>query len=179
MGSSVGFDFWLPGGSLGGFCWLGPGFVAGLVGEGRPYVLVKDLDARPAPGRLDVRAEGLWAAFNDEAGDGSHWSWGLEAFGVAFDDPEDAVRSEWGDRVALGFDLEWEAPDRVHGEILVGPAERLPFTGFGREKAGISAFSRPNGLAAPVRVEGGRVLRQWLTADGWVRAWDESAGGTA
>jgi hypothetical protein len=178
MASSVWFDFWLADGSLGGFCSLGPhGYLAGLVGTGRPYVLVREPDA-PSRG-YEVRTEGLWAAFNRESADGSHWSWGLEAFGVAFDDPEEAVRSEWGDRTALGFDLEWEAADRVYGEILVGPSERIDFDGFGRAECQIRQLARPKGLAAPVRFEDGRVLRQHLTAEGWVRAWDGSAGGTA
>jgi hypothetical protein len=194
LGARVGFDFWLPDGSLGGFWWLGDpaGYVAGLVGRGRPYVLVKDLDCRPRG--YELRAEGLWADCNDEAPDGTHWSWGLEAFGVAFDDAEEALRSEWGDRMALGFDLEWEAPDRldlapdrpgaVHGEILVGPSERIAFDGLGtifRAECRIRHRARSDGrgLAAPVRLQGGRVLRQYLTADGWVRAWDESGAGTA
>lgn len=170
----VGFDFWLPDGSLGGFCWLDDaGFVAGLVGTGRPYLLVKDLDVRARPGTHEVRAEGLWAAFHNE-GEG-HWSWGLEAFGVAFDDPEEAVRTEWGDRTALGFDLEWEAPGAVHGDVLIGPSERIAFDGLGRLIALSVAqpgIARSNGLEAPVRLAGGRVLDQWLDpAAGWVRAW--------
>ena len=187
MASSVGFDFWLPDGSLGGFCWLDDdaGYAAGLVGVGRPYVLVHEPDA-PRVG-YDVRTEGLWAAFHREDEAGSHWSWGLEAFGLAFDDPEEAVRTEWGDRVALGFDLEWEAPDVVHGEVLVGPSERIAFAGFGRAQSGIPELARPKpqvppkafgetgggggGLAAPVRVGERGVLDQWLTADGWVRGW--------
>jgi hypothetical protein len=184
MASSVGFDFWLPGGSLGGFCGLSEraGFVAGLVGEGRPYVLVKDPEARPRAGTLEVRAEGLWAAFHHE-GEG-HWSWGLEAFGVAFDDPEEAVRTEWGDRTALGFDLEWEAPDTVHGEILVGPSERIAFDGRGatcRAQSEIPDSARQEGIAAPVRVGDGPegVLRQWLTPEGWVRAGGGWGAGTA
>jgi hypothetical protein len=183
MESSVGFDFWLPDGSLGGFCWLGPSsYVAGLVGEGRPYVLVKDLDA-PVRG-YEVRAEGLWAAFHHESE--GHWSWGLEAFGVAFDDPEEALRTEWGDRTALGFDLEWEAPDTVYGEILVGPSERIAFEGFGRAYVGIPMSARPKAevppkaFGGPVRLGDGPegVLRQWLTPQGWVRAGGESGAGT-
>ena len=120
----VGFDFWLPDGSFGGFCWLdGAGFVAGVVGEGRPYLLVKDLDVRPPPGSWEIRAEGLWADHNCETA-GEHWSFGLEAFGVAFDDPAEAVRpGAFGDRVPLGYDLEWDE-GRVYGEVLIG-TERL------------------------------------------------------
>jgi hypothetical protein len=28
--------------------------------------------------------------------------------------------SDRGERVAVGFDLEWETPDHVYGEILLG-----------------------------------------------------------
>jgi hypothetical protein len=41
------------------------------------------------------------------------------------------VTSDLGDRTALGYDLEWEAPDVVHGEILIG-SERIEFDGGGR-----------------------------------------------
>jgi hypothetical protein len=193
--TAVAFDFWLPDASLGGFVSLSIGprraqFWAGLVGEGRPYVLVKDLDVEPPrrAGSLEIRAEGLWADHNCETPD-AHWSFGLEAFGVAFDDPEEALRSEWGDRVALGLDMEWE-PGLAHGEILVGtqPVERIEFTGLGT-----LSFWAPNctatvekgaqnGLAAPIRLDDGPgedgVLRQWLTPEGWVRARDGSAAGT-
>lgn len=105
---------------------------AGLVGPGERFLLVND-DAVTAPRRPDsweIRAEGLWADANCETA-GEHWSFGLEAFGVAFDDAEAAVTSDRGDRVALGYDLEWEAPDVVHGEVLVG-RERIEFDGRGR-----------------------------------------------
>jgi hypothetical protein len=75
-----------------------------------------------------------------------HWSIGLEAFAVALDDPADAYRGERGDRVPLGFDLEWEAAApvfrysaltryeqacSVHGEVLIGD-ERLDIHGSGQ-----------------------------------------------
>jgi hypothetical protein len=46
----------------------------------------------------------------------------LEAFGVRFDDEAEAAASDRGERVPVGFDLEWETPDRVVGEILLGRA---------------------------------------------------------
>jgi hypothetical protein len=178
----VAFDFWLPDGSLGGFCSLVIGtrtaaYWAGLVGVDRPYVLVKDLAVEPPrrPDSWEIRSEGLWADHNCEEEAGEHWSFGLEAFGVAFDDPEEALRSEWGDRTALGFDLEWE-PGVVHGEVLVG-TERIAFDGLGamppegfdRADVGMPTSARPDGLAAPVRLED-EVVRQWLTRGGWVRS---------
>jgi hypothetical protein len=66
--------------------------------------------------------------------------------GPSLDDPAEAYHGERGDRVGLGFDLEWEAetppyvypgvsryeqPCRVHGEILVG-TERIDFDGIGQ-----------------------------------------------
>ena len=66
-----------------------------------------------------VRAEGLWAELVCETPD-EHWSFGLEAFGVRFDDEAEAATSDRGERVAVGFDLEWETPDRVFGELLLG-----------------------------------------------------------
>jgi hypothetical protein len=35
-----------------------------------------------------------------------------------------------GDRVAVGYDLEWETPDRVVGELLVG-RETIPIDAHG------------------------------------------------
>ena len=86
-------------------------------------VVVRDPEVAP-PRRDDVvvvRAEGLWAELLCETPD-EHWSFGLEAFGVRFDDEAEAATSDRGERVAVGFDLEWETPDRVVGEVLVGRA---------------------------------------------------------
>lgn len=106
---------------------------AGLVGDGRPYLLVVDDDvALPRVRGLEVRAEGLWADHVCET-PFEHWSVGLEAFAVGLDDPLVAWGDQRGDRVGLGFDLGWEdeggAGDgpcayhqwgAVHGEVLVG-----------------------------------------------------------
>lgn len=117
-------------------------FEATLVGEG-PLVLVREADIRlpRSMGSWGVRAEGLWADMNCET-PFEHWSYGLEAFGLALDDPAD----ERGDPVALGFDLEWEAsgpvdggegayaqPGIVHGEILVG-TDAITFDGHGARR---------------------------------------------
>ncbi len=151
------FDFWSPaddGAALAGFvgltfhprpgrawCW------AALVGAGRPYLLVRDLDLDPPrrPGSRQLRGS-LWADANCETPH-VHWSVGLEAFAVALDDPAEALGAERGDRTGLGIDLEWEAggpPDGgaggyaaaavVHGEILVGAGqdvETITFDGAG------------------------------------------------
>ncbi len=59
-----------------------------------------------------VRAEGLWAELLCET-PGEHWSFGLEAFGVRFDDEAEAATSDRGERIPVGFDLEWETTGPV------------------------------------------------------------------
>jgi len=98
-------------------------FHAQVVVPALGVVVVRDDEVAP-PRRDDVvvvRAEGLWAELLCET-PGEHWSFGLEAFGVRFDDEAEAATSDRGERVAVGFDLEWETPDRVVGEVLVGRA---------------------------------------------------------
>ena len=136
-----GFDFVDDDGRLGGFVALSflasarrAWYWAGLVGAGRPYLLVRDLTLSlpRRPGSREVRGDGLWADVNCETPH-DHWSIGLEAFGVALDDPADALGDERGNRIGLGLDLEWDAAGevvgaagdyeqfcRVHGEVLVG-----------------------------------------------------------
>jgi hypothetical protein len=93
-------------------------------------VVVYDDEVPPPRGdQLVVRAEGLWAELVCETA-GEHWSFGLEAFGVRFDDEHEAATSDRGERVAIGFDLEWETPDRVVGELLLG-RRRIEFDGTG------------------------------------------------
>lgn len=81
--------------------------------EGR-WLVVREVDV-PAAVHGTIRHHGLWLSLDCEA-PGAHWTIGLEAFALAVDDPDD----ERGDLVPLGLDIEWEAPGRVHGELLVG-----------------------------------------------------------
>lgn len=153
------FDFAASDGSLGGFVRLvlrpGDGvawYWAYLVGPRRPVIAVRDHELEP-PARLrgpnaltardlEVRGPGLWAQVVCETAL-DHWSAGLEASGVALDDPAEGLRGERGQPVPLGLDLEWEAsgapagdeagyvlPAVVHGEVLAG-AERWDLDGVG------------------------------------------------
>jgi hypothetical protein len=131
---------------------------------------------------LEVRADGLWGDLICET-PLEHWSLGLEAFGLAYDDLADAWGSEWGERLPVGLDLEWEATaepgdvppagpppggadpvayaqaGHVHGEILVGPSERIEFsgTGFRSRSSGILDWwsDRPHRRLAWVGADGG------------------------
>jgi hypothetical protein len=99
------------------------GFAARVTVPDVGVIVVRDDELAP-PKRTDVlvvRGEGLWAELLCETPD-EHWSFGLEAFGVRFDDEAEAAASDRGERIAVGFDLEWETPDRVVGEVLVGRA---------------------------------------------------------
>jgi hypothetical protein len=156
-GESFSIDFARPDGT-GGFLRLGlyPNLRQAwwwtyLVTPDR-LVAVRDQEVALPRSGLEVRAEGLWADLVCET-PLEHWSVGLEAFGVALDDPADAFRGEWGERLPVGLDLSWEAsgppgppgeapgppgddgggyvqPGRVDGEVLIG-AERLAFDGWG------------------------------------------------
>lgn len=118
-------DFAADDASFGGYVRLDrQSFWAGVVGMGgHPLVALRD-DALPRYRGLDVRTDGLWVSLTCET-PGEHWSVGMEAFAVGYDDPDDALGHERGDIVALGFDLEWEREGdlwRVHGLVLVDEA---------------------------------------------------------
>ena len=147
-------DFFTTDGSLGGFVGLSfhpdqgqAWYWAALVGAGRPYLLVRDLEVElpRIPSSREIRSHALWADLNCET-PFDHWSFGLEAFGVAMDDPAEALAAERGERAGLGLDLEWESAAEVvggegdceqfgvvHGEILVGRGgtEAIDFEGHG------------------------------------------------
>ena len=101
----------------------------------------------PRGAALEIRADALWSELVCET-PGEHWSIGLEAFGVRLDDADDALHGEIGERIALGFDFEWETtgdpftsalgdvvreeqPGVVHGEVLLG-RDRIPLDTVGR-----------------------------------------------
>ena len=134
---------------------------AHVVGQGRDLVAVRDHDVEPPRGAaLELRTTGLWAELTCET-PLEHWSAGLEALGVAFDDPAGAYGDERGQPTPVGLDLEWEAegpcwttpagdgygqPCMVHGEVLVG-----------RERIEVAAH--------------GARARSWGVRDWWGRPW--------
>jgi hypothetical protein len=148
------FDFAARDGSLGGYVRVGryPNlgviwYWACLVGPDRPLVTLIDHAVVPPrnPASLELRGEGLWA--DHTCGTPlEHWNLGLEAFALALDSPADVYGDARGERVAFGFDLEWETagvpyrypvldryevPCDVHGTVLVGH-EELEFDGVGQ-----------------------------------------------
>ena len=156
------FDFTDPAGTFGGYVRIGlypnlgvTWFWACVVGEDRPLVTVIDHTV-PIPPKhggwgspqagLEFRHDGLWADHVVEE-PLERWSLGLEAFGVALDDPAETYRDLRGDRTPIGCDLEWitdggtyqwpegqtryEIPCRVQGEVLVGD-EKVELDGWGQ-----------------------------------------------
>jgi hypothetical protein len=100
-------------------------------------LVVRDHEVLLPTQGLEIRADGLWAEMVCET-PREHWTFGLEAFGVRIDSPEEALRpgGEIGDRTAVGLDIEWEVgadgppAGTVHGDVLVGRA-RHPIDGPG------------------------------------------------
>lgn len=94
------------------------------VGDG--FLVVRDAELpRPRGAAVELRSDGIWTEWTCETPD-VHWSFGLEAFGLRVDDPADDI----GDRIPVGYDLEWETPDRVHGDLLIGRA-KIPVAATG------------------------------------------------
>lgn len=117
---------------------------------GEPIVAVVDVEI-PMPTRassLELRTDGLWADHHLEQ-PLQHATIGLEAFGLALDDPDALLRDGRGLRTPVGLDLEWETDPSTasessahgvsgyqltgsaHGELLVG-ADAYELDGSGR-----------------------------------------------
>jgi hypothetical protein len=94
------------------------------------FVIVRDDDASaPRAGALlEVRTDGLWAELVCEV-PGVHWTFGLEAFGLRLADRDEARTAVVGERVPMGFDLEWDE-GAVFGELLVA-RDRVDLDGRG------------------------------------------------
>jgi hypothetical protein len=108
-----------------------------LMADAKP-VIVRDECALRGDG-YEVRGDGVWFAQHCET-PFEHWSYGLEAFAVRLDSPLDSLRGEMGERLPLGFELDWEATDRN---------ARIPF----RKQA----VAQPGRLRGDVLIDGGTV----------------------
>jgi hypothetical protein len=130
-------------------------FWAYLLRPGIGPVAVRDHEVTlPRGPALEIRADSLWSELVCETPN-EHWSIGLEAFGVSLDDVGDSLLGEIGERIALGFDFEWETtgdsfaselsgvafeeqPGVVRGEVLLG-RDRLPLDTVGRFEHSVGA----------------------------------------
>jgi hypothetical protein len=162
-------------------CW----YWSALVRSGERLVSLVDLDVPMSRAVLEIRSSALWAMHVCEE-PLSRWTVGNEAFGVALDDPADALAEAYGELVPIGFDLEWEATGEatthaptattgytidatVHGEVLVG-ADRLAIDGTGywthrwgehdwaRSTDAGDLHAQSDALEAPIRLDVDNVI---------------------
>lgn len=149
----------------------GPGrasYVATLLRHDEdPIVLVEQEVPLPKVG-WEFRASGLWADHNCET-PLDHWSYGLEAFALCVDNPSDWYRDGVGQRVPLGWEIEFEAtheagwlgPDcyqqlgTTHGVVLLA--------GGSTEVEGRALRTHWWGLGGPVELHVGRNHRPVTT----------------
>jgi len=119
-------------------------FHGAMLRLGADPVVVVEFEV-PLPSRgWEIRASGLWADHICET-PMDHWSYGLEAFGLAIDKPGELLGEAVGLRVPLGWELEFEAraealqtgaDDRygqigsVHG-LLLEKSETTEVDGYG------------------------------------------------
>ncbi|MFZ4515927.1 MAG: hypothetical protein ACOYN3_06410 [Acidimicrobiia bacterium] len=91
---------------------------------------------------LELRADGVWMNQWCET-PFTHWTYGLEAFGVELEDARDTWHGERGHRIPIGLDLECEhhvaaldagsgyvQPGHIDGEVLIGE-DRMPVVTYG------------------------------------------------
>ncbi len=146
------------------------GFLADFLLPGAGRLVVAD-EHVPVPrweAGLDIRTDGLWASVYCET-PFEHWSLGLEAFGLrlgaspvaeageapvaAVDEVDEAVGA-WddlvGERLAMGFDLEWE---------LRGPPEPLS-DGGGYAQVGV-LFGEVLVARDRIEIDGPAVRDHW------------------
>ena len=180
------FEFWAPEGTIGGHLalWRWPAagvgcYATAFFRAGEPVVAL--YDEFPLKATLELRGQGLWAEHNLEQ-PFAHWSVGLEAFALALDDPAE----DRGERIALGYDLDWECepsqcsllddgyeqPATVRGEVLLG-MNAYELDGFGwRSHVGLNAVPsttrRRHGMGA------GTLL--WSVADATRQPGDDALG---
>jgi hypothetical protein len=135
-------------------------------------IVVRDHEVPLPRAGLEVRADGLWGELVCET-PFEHWTYGLEAFGVALDDPADSLRGEIGERIPVGFDLEWEV-DPAAGDLRTHDDAPAGYEQFGevhgelllaRSRVEIEAVGRRShrwGIPQWDRV----AQRSWLRAPG-------------
>ncbi len=118
---------------------LQPAAAPTSTGAAQP-VVISELEIDFGQG-WELRASGLWAEQVCER-PFDHWSYGLEAFALAIDDPDELIRRGLGHRVPLGWELDFVAdgpPEPVAGDdpgsfTQTGTTEGLVLTAAG-EKA--------------------------------------------
>jgi len=154
-------------------------FHASVIRPGMPLISLVELEAvAPKAPSLEVRAPGLWTDVGIQTA-GDHMTVDIEAFAVALDDPDDVFAGAYGDRTALGCELEWETaalgvrhpplhadagayelPCIVHGELLIDELT-IDVDGWGWRSHRWGA-PRPGDRS---RIRGRTTHGEWFTTD--------------
>ncbi len=171
-------------------------FLAAVCRRGRDPVVVLDYELPSVTHAFEFRAPGLWTDIGCEVA-GERWTVGLEAFGLAVDPGEVVTPESFGDRVAVGHDLDIETAGGVEtdgdgivhavavaGEVLVG-ADAFEIEAMGtRRRRWDGQFPRLTRPTRGVEVVG-RLAVRWpglpsAETRGWVLGnrpgWVELAG---
>jgi hypothetical protein len=112
----------------------GAWFQAALLRVNQPPIVLAEEEI-PNPGsRWELRSSGLWADHNCET-PLDHWSYGLEAFALAIDEPQQLVRDGVGDRVPIGWELDFEANE--HSTQLAMMDSNTATSTDGYEQSGV------------------------------------------
>ncbi len=125
----------------------GARFVAAVVRPDTPAVVLIDESIPFPPRGWEIRTSGLWADHNCETPN-EHWSYGLEAFALAIDVPDQLLHASVGDRVPLGWDLEFESAE----------APRSLTEGYSQQGLVHGMLLGPH---PPLEVEGPAIRRHW------------------
>ena len=168
-------------------------FLAAVCQRERDPVVVLDYDLPLVTHAFEFRGPGIWADIACEEA-AERWTVGLEAFGLAVDPGEVVTPDTFGDRVAMGLDLDVETSSGVEldggglvhevvvaGEVLVGSdAFEIDAVGVRRRRWDdcLPAFTAP---APGIEVVGrlavrwpglpSAEIRGWVLGNrlGWVR----------
>jgi hypothetical protein len=159
---------------------------AAVVTEGQPVIHIAEWDIPLRSDPYLAKAPGLWAEHRCEAPD-EQWTFGLETYGVALEDPLEALGRAYGDHVPVAWDLEWYATRAVevvdgatsqagvvHGvvELSRGPLEfvEAPTRRWFRSGSGPAPLPRARahwGLRAMFAFPGGVVADLVVADQGW------------
>ena len=119
-------------------------FHCGLFRSGRPAIVIAEDDIRAPESRWEFRSSGIWVDTICET-PFEHWTYGLEAFGLEIADPAELLGRGYGDRVPLGWELDFEATpgaatpasavnaDSLLGYSQSGTAHGLVLSAIGEE----------------------------------------------
>lgn len=138
-------------------------FHCAVFGNERPPIVIAEAEIAAPEARWEFRTSGLWADTICET-PLRHWSYGLEAFGLEITDPAELLGRGYGDRVPLGWELEFESTsESVTAAAEPGSGSPDAITGYGQHGEAHGLLLFVTGESAFV----GRAIRQhwWGSAE--------------